>query len=224
MVRRLFLIDEARAMRRMDTLSAVRDEGRAYGIHLLQIFQSHQQLMECYGPHGAGAWENSVDAIVIGPVQNARQAQELSRMVGRYTVMTSSTSRQHSSQIFMPFSGTAGSSESTQLRELDLIQSSELRQLPPEAAIILAAGTAPIMASKAIWFTRADMTNMVDGARRAPEPEGRLPGKGPEAVVPDGSSNVEAVAAVSGTGEGGPPVAGDGTDRWRCRGRGPWHR
>ena len=206
MVRRLFLIDEARAMRRMDTLSAVRDEGRAYGIHLLQIFQSHQQLMECYGPHGAGAWENSVDAIVIGPVQNARQAQELSRMVGRHTVMTSSTSRQHSSQIFMPFSGTAGSSESTQLRELDLIQSSELRQLPPEAAIILAAGTAPIMASKAIWFTRADMTNMVDGARRAPEPGGRLPGKGPEPVVPDGSSNVEAVAAVSGTGEGGPPV------------------
>ena len=100
--------------------------------------------MECYGPHGAGAWENSVDAIVIGPVQNARQAQELSRMVGRHTVMTSSTSRQRNSQIFMPFSGTAGSSESTQLRELDLIQSSELRQLPPEAAIILAAGTAPI--------------------------------------------------------------------------------
>ena len=162
--RRLFLIDEARALRRMDTLVAVRDEGRAYGIHLLQIFQSWQQVLECYGHHGAGAWANSVDAMVIGPVLNALQAQELSRMVGRHTVTTYSASRQRSSQSFMPFSGTTGSSESTQLREVDLIQPSELRQLPPEAAIILAVGTAPIMASKAIWFTRADMTKMVEKA------------------------------------------------------------
>ncbi len=169
--RRLFLIDEARALRRMDTLAAVRDEGRAYGIHLLQIFQSWQQVLECYGHHGAGAWANSVDALVVGPVSDARQAQELSRMVGRHTVTTSSASNQRSSQLFMPFSGTSGTSESKQLRELELIQPSELRQLPPEAAIILAAGTAPIMASKAIWFTRTDMREMVDRAKSGPEPE-----------------------------------------------------
>ncbi|MCY3772755.1 MAG: type IV secretory system conjugative DNA transfer family protein, partial [Gemmatimonadetes bacterium] len=192
--RRLFLIDEARAMRRMDTLAAVRDEGRAYGIHLLQIFQSWQQVLECYGHHGAGAWANSVDAVVIGPVSDARQAQELSRMVGRHTVVTSSTSKQRNAQMFMPFSGTAGSSESTQLRELDLIQPSELRQIPPEAAIILAVGTAPIMASKAIWFTRADMTRLVDQAKSSstsenPRAEASVP------VAEDVSGEVEAAAA-----------------------------
>ena len=152
---RLFIIDEARALRRMDYLVSMRDEARAYGIHLMQIFQSYQQLVECYGPHGAGAWENSVDAVVIGPVQNAVQAQVLSRMIGRRTVETASSSRQRSSQIFMPFSGSAGSSVSNQLRETELIQPSELRKLPPESAVILTTGTAPILASKAIWFTRS---------------------------------------------------------------------
>ncbi len=192
--RRLFLIDEARAMRRMDTLAAVRDEGRAYGIHLLQIFQSWQQVLECYGQHGAGAWANSVDAVVIGPVSDARQAQELSRMVGRHTVVTSSTSRQRNAQMFMPFSGTAGSSESTQLRELELIQPSELRQLPPEAAIILAVGTAPIMASKAIWFTRPDMTKMVELAKSSSAPE-MPPAEVPVPVAPEASDEVETAAA-----------------------------
>ncbi|MCY4137578.1 MAG: type IV secretory system conjugative DNA transfer family protein, partial [Rhodobacteraceae bacterium] len=192
--RRLFLIDEARAMRRMDTLAAVRDEGRAYGIHLLQIFQSWQQVLECYGHHGAGAWANSVDAVVIGPVSDARQAQELSRMVGRHTVVTSSTSKQRNAQMFMPFSGTAGSSESTQLRELDLIQPAELRQLPPEAAIILAVGTAPIMASKAIWFTRADMTKMVEQAKSSSAP-GKPPAEAPVSVAQDASGEVEATDA-----------------------------
>lgn len=195
--RRLFLIDEARAMRRMDTLAAVRDEGRAYGIHLLQIFQSWQQVLECYGQHGAGAWANSVDAVVIGPVSDARQAQELSRMVGRHTVVTSSTSRQRNAQIFMPFSGTAGSSESTQLRELDLIQPSELRQLPPEAAIILAVGTAPIMASKAIWFTRADMTKIVAEAKTSSNPE-NPPGEAPDPVTLDASDTEDATASTPG--------------------------
>ena len=192
--RRLFLIDEARALRRMDTLAAVRDEGRAYGIHLLQIFQSWQQVLECYGHHGAGAWANSVDAMVIGPVSDARQAQELSRMVGRHTVTTSSASRQRSGHLFMPFSGTSGSSESSQLRELELIQPSELRQLPPEAAIILAAGTPPIMASKAIWFTRTDMREMVERAKIAPEPE-ELPSTGTPCsdalIAEDGSAGLD---------------------------------
>ena len=192
--RRLFLIDEARAMRRMDTLAAVRDEGRAYGIHLLQIFQSWQQVLECYGQHGAGAWANSVDAVVIGPVSDARQAQELTRMVGRHTVVTSSSSRQRNAQMFMPFSGTAGSSESTQLRELDLIQPSELRQLPPEAAIILAVGTAPIMASKAIWFTRAEMTKMVDQAKTPSDPA-KPPAETPVPVALEASDAVDPAAA-----------------------------
>ena len=161
---RLFIIDEARAMRRMDYLVGVRDEGRAHGIHLMQIFQSYQQLVESYGSDGAGAWENSVDAVVIGPVTNANQAMALSRMIGQKTVTTSSSARQRSSKLFMPFSGSTGSSEVTQLRETDLIRPAELRQLPPEAAIILAPGTPPILASKAIWFTRPEMQALVQDA------------------------------------------------------------
>ena len=161
---RLFIIDEARAMRRMDYLAGVRDEGRAHGIHLMQIFQSYQQLLECYGKDGAGAWENSVDAVITGPVSDSDQALSLSRMIGRKTVTTSTSARQRSSQLFMPFSGKTGSAETTQLRETELIRPSELRQMPPEASIILAPGTPPILASKAIWFTRPEMQALVRDA------------------------------------------------------------
>ena len=195
---RLFIIDEARAMRRMDYLVGVRDEGRAHGIHLMQIFQSYQQLVESYGSAGAGAWENSVDAVVIGPVTNANQAMALSRMVGQKTVTTSSSARQRSSQLFMPFSGSSGSSETTQIRETDLIRPAELRQLPPEAAIILAPGTPPILASKAIWFTRPEMQALVQDAfaRQAPDEDGVVPGNEDVSVSPPGEDGAEIVDAV----------------------------
>ena len=192
---RLFIIDEARAMRRMDYLVGVRDEGRAHGIHLMQIFQSYQQLVESYGSAGAGAWENSVDAVVIGPVTNANQAMALSRMVGQKTVTTSSSARQRSSQLFMPFSGSSGSSETTQIRETDLIRPAELRQLPPEAAIILAPGTPPILASKAIWFTRPEMQNLVQDAfaRQTRDAEGVVPGSEGVSVSPPAEDGEESV-------------------------------
>ena len=195
---RLFIIDEARAMRRMDYLVGVRDEGRAHGIHLMQIFQSYQQLVESYGSAGAGAWENSVDAVVIGPVTNANQAMALSRMVGQKTVTTSSSARQRSSQLFMPFSGSSGSSETTQIRETDLIRPAELRQLPPEAAIILAPGTPPILASKAIWFTRPEMQALVQDAfaRQAPDEDGVAPGSEDVSVSPPAEDGAESVDAA----------------------------
>ena len=186
-------------MRRMDYLVGVRDEGRAHGIHLMQIFQSYQQLVESYGSAGAGAWENSVDAVVIGPVTNANQAMALSRMVGQKTVTTSSSARQRSSQLFMPFSGSTGSSETTQLRETDLIRPAELRQLPPEAAIILAPGTPPILASKAIWFTRPEMQALVQDAfaRQAPDEDGVVPGSEDASVLPPAEDGAESVDACS---------------------------
>ena len=224
---RLFIIDEARAMRRMDYLVGVRDEGRAHGIHLMQIFQSYQQLVESYGSAGAGAWENSIDAVVIGPVTNANQAVALSRMVGQKTVTTSSSAWQRSSQLFMPFSGSSGSSETTQLREIDLIRPAELRQLPPEAAIILAPGTPPILASKAIWFTRPEMQALVEDAfaRQAPDTEGVVPGSEDVSVSPlaeDGAESVDATLPAVDDGRdpspnppsdsGAPPESADSPD------------
>ena len=196
---RLFIIDEARAMRRMDYLVGVRDEGRAHGIHLMQIFQSYQQLVESYGPEGAGAWENSVDAVVIGPVTNASQALALSRMIGQKTVTTSSSARQRSSQLFMPFSGKTGSSESTQLRETDLIRPAELRKLPPEAAIILAPGTPPILASKAIWFTRPEMKTLIQDActSAATDKEHVAAASGEDSVSPTSGGGAMRVGDVS---------------------------
>ena len=215
---RLFIIDEARALRRMDHLVSMRDEGRAYGIHLMQIFQSYQQLVECYGPHGAGAWENSVDAVVIGPVQNAVQAQALCRMIGRRTVVTASSSRQRSSQIFMPFSGSAGSSVSNQLRETELIQPSELRKLPPESAIILTTGMAPILASKAIWFTRGDMQERIGNANSGKVGEGTERASDRESPATGGSCRSSAGAGAS-PGTGSPRVdrACRGAERIRIR-------
>ena len=199
----------------MDYLVGVRDEGRAHGIHLMQIFQSYQQLVESYGSAGAGAWENSVDAVVIGPVTNANQAMALSRMVGQKTVTTSSSARQRSSQLFMPFSGSSGSSETTQIRETDLIRPAELRQLPPEAAIILAPGTPPILASKAIWFTRPEMQALVQDAfaRQAPDEDGVVSGSEDVSVSPPAEDGAESVDDASqAADDGGEPAPNPPTD------------
>ena len=137
--------------------------------------------------------------MITGPVSDSNQALSLSRMIGRKTVKTSSSARQRSSQLFMPFSGKTGSSESTQLRETELIRPSELRQLPPEASIILAPGTPPILASKAIWFTRTEMQTLVQDARAgaASDQDDVAPASGDDSVSPAGNGGAESVGDVS---------------------------
>lgn len=168
---RLFMLDEANALGRMPMLEATRDEGRAKGLHLMQIFQSHQQLVEHYGQHGASAWEQGTDLRLWGPVADMQSARALATMIGQESVKTRSHSTRHSSAPGAPVSNSVGGGTSDQLRDMALMDEAELRALPPETMIVFHTGLRPFVASKAVWFARPEWRKLKEKAdREYPEP------------------------------------------------------
>ena len=159
--RRLFLIDEARVLGGMDVLNNVRDAGRSIGMHLMLIYQSLGQLQEAWGNAGADAWLDSCEARVLSAVGSSRTAADISAMLGQRNirVTTEGSSSQH--QVMSPMGGSVSSSESEQLREIPLMAQAALGQLPAHGCIILNRRIPPILATKAMYFTRKDMRDRV---------------------------------------------------------------
>ncbi|WP_316014668.1 type IV secretory system conjugative DNA transfer family protein [Roseobacter sp. HKCCA0434] len=174
---RLFILDEANALGRMPILESARDEGRAKGLHIMQIFQSYQQLVQNYGQDGASAWEQGTDLRIWGPVSDMQSARALATMIGQESVKTRSTSTRHSSAPGSPISNSVGGGTSDQLRDMALMDEAELRALPPETTILFHTGLRPLIASKAIWFTRQPWL-------KAKEEADRKYGQGDVAALP----------------------------------------
>ena len=158
--RRLLILDEAKGLGNMDVLELIRDEGRAVGLHLMMIYQTWGQLKNVWGPDAASAWEDSVDARIIGATQDSQKAMALQNIIGKDTlrIRTNSSSR---SQRDLEMRGQSSSSYSEQMREAPLITTAEIADFPSHGAIILTRRCRPILASKAVYFAREDMKNRV---------------------------------------------------------------
>ncbi len=164
--RRLFLIDEARVLGGMDILTNVRDAGRSIGMHLMLIYQNYGQLVEAWGGDaGASAWFDSCEARVVSAVGSSRTASDIVTMLGKHTIRTRTQGSSSSAAPLAPMTGTLGTSEQEQLREVPLMSAATLGQLPVHGALIFTRKSKPILATKAIWFTRTDMKDRV----RSPE-------------------------------------------------------
>ena len=160
--RRLFLIDEARVLGGMDALTNVRDAGRSIGMHLMLIYQSLGQLKEAWGGEaGADAWLDSCEARVVGAVGAARTASDIVTMLGRRTLTTRMAGSSASSPVMTPMGGSVSTSEQEQMREVPLMSVATLGQLPAHGSIIFTRRSKPILATKALYFTRKDMKNKV---------------------------------------------------------------
>lgn len=160
--RRLFLIDEARVLGGMDALTNVRDAGRSIGMHLMLIYQSLGQLKDAWGGDaGADAWLDSCEARIVGAVGSARTAQDLVTMLGRRTMSTRTRSSSSSSHVMNILGGSVSSSAQEQLRDVPLMSAEALGRLPAHGSLIFTRRTRPILATKAFYFTRDDMTKKV---------------------------------------------------------------
>ena len=160
--RRLFLIDEARVLGGMDVLNNVRDAGRSIGMHLMLIYQNLGQLNEAWGGQaGADAWLDSCEARVVSAVASSRTAADISVMLGNRTIRVTTGGSSSQSQVMSPMGGSMGSSENEQLREVPLMTQAALGQLPGHGSVIFTRRTKPILATKAIYFTRKDMKDRV---------------------------------------------------------------
>ncbi len=160
--RRLFLIDEARVLGGMEALANVRDAGRSIGMHLMLIYQSFGQLVEAWGGEaGATAWLDSCEARVVSAVGSSRTAADIVAMLGRRTLRTRMRGSSSSAPVMSPMGGSVGSSETEQLREVPLMSAAALGQLPAHGSVIFTRRTPPVLATKAVYFTRADMRGRV---------------------------------------------------------------
>ena len=200
--RRLFLIDEARVLGGMDVLTNVRDAGRSIGMHLMLIYQNLGQVIEAWGGQaGADAWLDSCEARVISAVGSARSAADISNMLGKRTIRITTEGSTASNPVMTPLGGSVGSTEQEQLRDIPLLTQAALGQLPGHGSVIFTRRSKPILATKAIWFTRPDMKDRV---RRAKDIEGELTvTKRREAVL----DNIDALKQARGMADG--PQAAD---------------
>ena len=159
--RRLFLIDEAAKLGSMDILENIRDRGRSLGLHLMMFYQTPGEIERLWGRTGMTSWRDGCAATVMGPVSSRTSAQDLSAMLGTRTLRVRTESTSSSSQVNAPMAGSVSTSEQEQLRDVPLISPTAISQLPTHGSIITATGQKPILASKAIWFTRSDMKDRV---------------------------------------------------------------
>ena len=159
--RRLILIDEAAKLGRMDTLADIRDRGRAIGLHLMMVYQTPGELVRIWGQAGATSWRDGCSAVVTGPVTARTSATDLSTMLGTKTIRVMTESRTSSNQVMAPVSGSVSRAEQEQLRDVPLLSPTEIAKLPRHASIITSPGFRPILATKAISFTRPDMASRV---------------------------------------------------------------
>ena len=158
--RRLLILDEAKGLGNMDVLELIRDEGRAVGLHLMMIYQTWGQVKNIWGPDAASAWEDSVDARIVGATQDTQRATAIQNIIGKDSVLIRTNSKSRS-QRDMEMRGQSSNSHSEQMREVPLITTAEIGNFPSHGAIILTRRTKPILASKAIYFTRLDMKDLV---------------------------------------------------------------
>ena len=163
--RRLFLIDEAAKLGAMDILENIRDRGRSLGLHLMMFYQTPGEIERLWGRAGMTSWRDGCSATVMGPVSSRTSAQDISAMVGTRTLRVMTESRSTSSQVMSPMAGSVSASEQEQLRDVPLISPTAVSQLPRHASVITSPGTKPVLASKAIWFTRDDMRGRVRSTR-----------------------------------------------------------
>ncbi len=160
-VRRLFILDEAKGFGNMDLLETVRDEGRAIGLHLMMIYQTWGQMEKIWGRDSAKAWEDTVDARIMGAISDPDRARSVAAMLGKDTIAIKTETSSTSSAKYQMFTGTVGEGAHEQLKEIPLLSESELAKIPRHGALILTRDLPPILASKAIYFTRADMKDKV---------------------------------------------------------------
>ena len=169
--RRLFLIDEAAKLGNMDILENIRDRGRSLGLHLMMFYQTPGEIERLWGKAGMTSWRDGCSATIMGPVTSRNSAQEVSAMIGTRTLRVRTQSTSSSSQVTSPMAGSVSTTDQEQLRDVPLISPTAISQLPRHASVITSPGNKPILATKAIWFTRADMRERV---RSTKEIEGEL--------------------------------------------------
>lgn len=144
------ILDEA-ANYPLPSLTSLMSEGGGTGISTLVVLQSLAQARAVWGEHEASAiWDAAIVKLILGGGSNARDLEDLSRLIGQRT------DKQHNESV----SADGHRSRSTSTREVSILDSSQLRTLRFGTGILLLRSARPILLGLRSWRDRKDAAEL----------------------------------------------------------------
>ena len=140
------VLDEA-ANYPLPSLPSLMSDGGGTGISTIVVLQSLAQALHVWSEHAAQAiWDAAIVKIILGGGSNARDLEDLSRLVGQRETTSKTTSR-----------GADGRrSTSTSTGKVPIVEPAQLRTLPFGTAILLMRAAPAIALTLRPWTQRKD--------------------------------------------------------------------
>jgi type IV secretion system protein VirD4 len=145
------ILDEA-ANYRVPSLASLMSEGGGTGISTIVVLQSLAQARAVWGDHeGAALWDSAIVKIILGGGSNARDLDDLSRLIGT-----------RKDRQITESSGPAGHrSRSVSTHDVPILEPGQLRQLPFGTGVLLLRSARPIMLDLQRWIDRPDAADLL---------------------------------------------------------------
>jgi len=140
----LAVLDEAANICKISDLPELYSHFGSRGIVPITILQSYQQGQRVWGEHGMGAlWSAATCKLVGAGIDDARFAEDLSRLIGEHDITVGSHTRD----------GTGHSSWQTSVRRQRILDPAGIRALPKGTALLLSTGIPVAMLDLLPWYT-----------------------------------------------------------------------
>ncbi|MBC9822852.1 TraM recognition domain-containing protein [Terrabacter sp. MAHUQ-38] len=140
------ILDEA-ANYPLPSLASLMSDGGGSGIATTVVLQSLAQARAVWGEHAASAiWDAAIVKVILGGGSNARDLDDLSKLIGTRRKEMTSRSTGHDGR----------SSTSTSSSEVPILTPAELRTLPFGSAVLLLRSAPPIGLTLTPWVARKD--------------------------------------------------------------------
>jgi type IV secretory pathway TraG/TraD family ATPase VirD4 len=137
------VLDEACNICRISDLPDLYSHFGSRGIVPITIMQSLQQGQRVWGEHGMGALWGAATVKLVGPgMDDARFAEDLSRLVGEHDIDVASSSRD----------GYGQGSWQTSVRRQRILDPADLRALPKGTALLLTTGSKAALIDLLPWY------------------------------------------------------------------------
>ena len=145
-------LDEAANVCKISDLPDLYSHLGSRGIVPLTILQSYRQGVRVWGEPGMDTLWSAATCKVLGAgIDDARLAEDISRLVGEHDVSVSSYSSGSHRGSF---------SESVQLRRQRILPPDAIRALPRGSALVLATGVRAAMITLQPWYTSGNKTRI----------------------------------------------------------------
>ncbi len=146
------ILDEA-ANYPLPSLPSLMSDGGGSGLSTIVVLQSLAQARAVWGENQASAiWDAAIVKTILGGGSNARDLEDLSKLLGQREERTTSSSR-----------GPDGRrSTSTSTTKVPILEPAALRTLPFGQAILLLKSAPPIALTLSPWTARKDATALTE--------------------------------------------------------------